>query len=211
MDLTTLLPDLTAFPLRRKYLIGVSGGCDSMLLLHALLARGYQRLVVCHLNHRLRGRASEGDARLVQTTAQRLGITFLGESTDVAAFAKETKQSLETAARVVRQDFFGRCATAERCYDLFLAHHANDQAETVLMNVLRGTGLRGLGGMREVTKLLPAGSRRALTLIRPLLGCWREDLRAMAAAESIEFREDASSQSSDHLRNRLRHELLPLA
>jgi tRNA(Ile)-lysidine synthase len=211
MPFESLLPLLAEFPSRRKYLVGVSGGCDSMVLLHTLLERGYKQLVVCHLNHRLRGRASQADAKLVEKTAAQLGLKCRIESINVAAMAKERKLSVETAARQARQEFFGRCAAEERCRTLFLAHHADDQVETVLMNVMRGSGLHGLGGMRQVSEFTVPGRPQPLVLVRPLLENWRDDLRCIATEQGIAFRDDASNASSEHLRNRLRHQLIPEA
>ena len=182
-----------------------------MVLLHALLERGFKRLVVCHLNHRLRGRESTADAKLVEKTAAQLGLKFHIECVNVAALAKERKLSVETAARQARQEFFARCAANERCQTLFLAHHADDQVETILMNVLRGTGLHGLGGMRRISQFHLPGRTQPLTLVRPFLECWRDDLRRVAQEQKISFRDDASNASSEHLRNRLRHELIPEA
>lgn len=201
----TLMPsDLAELSPRRKYLIGVSGGVDSMVLLHVLHALGYHKLVVCHLNHRLRGRASEADSKLVLQTASRLGYPCLVESVTL-----EKSPSLEAAAREARHHFFVRCARRQRCRRLLLAHHADDQAETVLMNVLRGSGLRGMGGMRAASTLSLDGI--TLTVLRPLLQRSREQLWEYAQAHHLRFREDATNASRDFLRNRLRHDLIPQA
>lgn len=178
-----------------------------MVLLHWLHGLGYRKLVVCHLNHQLRGRASAADARLVERTAEKLGFVCVIESASIERGA--AKHSLETAGRHARHAFFARCAQMHRCDRVFLAHHADDQAETVLMNVLRGSALRGLGGMRSITEM-QVGDRRLL-LLRPLLAYSREELRDYAAEHGVKYREDASNQSVDFLRNRIRHELLPLA
>ena len=178
-----------------------------MVLLHWLHGLGYRKLVVCHLNHQLRGRASAADARLVERTARQLGFTSVTESASVAGTTG--KHSLETAGRHARHAFFARCAQVHRCDRVFLAHHADDQAETVLMNVLRGSSLRGLGGMRSITEI-QVGERR-LVLLRPLLAYSREELRNYAAEHGVKYREDSSNQSGDFLRNRIRHELLPQA
>lgn len=211
MELSSLLPDPTEFPPRRKYLVGVSGGCDSMLLLHALSQAGYKRLVICHLDHQLRGAASLGDSRLVRSTARKLGFKFHTAKSNIAKLAASNKQSIETAARAARLDFFAQCARQERCYEIFLAHHADDQAETVLMNLLRGSGLRGLGGMKAVSAHQHPDLKRPLRLIRPMLGIWRAEIRTLAQEHGVAFNEDASNESTEHVRNRLRHELLPMA
>ena len=178
-----------------------------MVLLHWLHGMSYRKLVVCHLNHQLRGRASAADARLVERTSEQLGFACIIESGSVAG--RPGKPSLETAGRQARHAFFARCAQANRCDRVFLAHHADDQAETVLMNVLRGSSLRGLGGMRSLTEMQVDNKR--LLLLRPLLAFSREELRDYATEHAVKYREDASNQSADFLRNRIRHELLPLA
>jgi tRNA(Ile)-lysidine synthase len=177
-----------------------------MVLLHLLHQLKFHDLVVCHLNHQLRGAAATADALLVETSASQLGYPLLQESTDVAALATAHKQSIETTARAARHEFFQRCLRQTGATQIFLAHHADDQAETVLMNVLRGTGLHGLGGMRLRTRMDPAWE-----IIRPLLTFTRAEIRAWAATHDVKFNEDASNASPDYLRNRLRHELLPAA
>ncbi|MEZ5301268.1 MAG: tRNA lysidine(34) synthetase TilS [Verrucomicrobiales bacterium] len=197
------------YPPRRRYLIGVSGGLDSTALLHLLVEAGYRNLVVCHLNHRLRGRASAGDARFAASLAKQLGLSFKGASADVRALAKRQKLSLETAGRQARHAFFADCAREFRCPRIFLAHHADDQVETVVMNLFRGAGLRGLAGMREECPL-PARGNRKVSAIRPLLGVRRAELQSFAESERLRWREDASNASPEFLRNRLRSEILPL-
>lgn len=129
------------------------------------------------------------------------------EREDVAARAKRRRQSLETAAREARYEFFARVAATRKCAQLFLAHHADDQVETLLFNLLRGSGAAGLGGMRASTSRKIG--KATLTIHRPLLGVWREEIDAYVAAHALEFREDASNADPRHTRNRLRHELLP--
>jgi tRNA(Ile)-lysidine synthase len=195
---------LAGFSKTRRMLIGVSGGRDSVALLHLLAGFGFTKLVVCHLDHGLRGRTGAADARFVERLAGQLGLTVIVEKLDVAALAAERKLSLETAAREARYDFFGQTARETGWGTLFLGHHADDQAETFLFNLLRGAGGAGLGAMRPVTR------RGALTIVRPLLGVWRAEIDAFVKARRIKFREDASNTSPAHTRNRLRHEILPL-
>ena len=191
-----------------RYLVGVSGGRDSVALLHALLDAGFKRLIVCHLNHGLRGRAAAGDARWVQALAKRLGLECVSEKADVAQLATETGQSLETTARNTRYGFFARVARRRRCRALFLAHHADDQVETLLFNLFRGTGRAGLGGMSPESERTVDGVR--LRVLRPLLGVWREQIDLYISEHAIPFREDESNRAVDFTRNRIRHELLPL-
>ncbi len=198
---------LAEYPPARRYLIGVSGGRDSVALLHALRARGYGKLVVCHLDHRLRGRSAAADARFVGRLAAQFGCEFESATIDVRARAAERKESLETAARGARQEFFAEVARRRKCRLIFLAHHADDLAETFLMNLLRGAGPLGLGGMRAVAR--QKVGRQTLEIVRPLLGTWRSEIDAYIAAHGLRFREDRSNESLLPRRNRLRREIIP--
>ena len=196
------------WPTGRRYLIGVSGGMDSVVLLHTLISAGYQKLVVCHLDHGLRGRTSTADARWVARLAAGLQLPCLTGKRDVRAEAGAAGISLETAGRRARHQFFAEGAKQHRCHRVFLAHHADDQAETVLMNLCRGSA--GLVGMAEETRLTVPGFRTPLQLLRPLLTRSKADLLAAAGANGWTFREDASNAVPDVIRNRLRLEVLPL-
>lgn len=196
--------DLTSLSPGRKYLIGVSGGCDSMALLHLLHERGFRHLIVCHLNHGLRGREAAGDAALVRRTARKMGLTFEESRTNCAARAKQERKSLELAAREARREFFTQRARKYRCRSLLLAHHADDQVETVLFNFLRGTGAAGLGGMTAESRAY------GLKICRPLLGVKRSAILEYVKAAGVPYREDASNTDPKHTRNRLRHEVIPV-
>ena len=151
-----------AFPPDGRYLIGVSGGRDSVSLLHWLVNLGYKKLVVCHLNHQLRGRSSDVDARFVEKIALRYQAEFELESVNVRAFATKQKMSVETAARDSRYSFFAKVAKRRRCHTIFLAHHADDQIETFLINLFRGAGSAGGNKERcEVAQFLPTGRASA--------------------------------------------------
>ena len=183
--------------------MGVSGGRDSVALLHLLHARGFRRVVACHLDHGLRGTAATRDRRFVQRLAARLGFSFAAERVDVGALAAERRLSIETAAREARREFFVRAARRERCHILLLAHHAEDQAETFLLRLLRGTGPAGLAAMR------PVAMRDGLTVLRPLLATRREELEEFLRARRASWREDATNAEPAFARNRVRHALLP--
>ena len=203
------LPDIAWFreaPKRRRYLAGISGGADSAALLHLLHRHGFRDIVVCHLDHGLRGRASAGDARFVEKLAESLGYRCESGKAEVRAIMKAGGASMETAAREARHGFFGECSRKHRCDRLLLAHHADDQAETILWNLLRGS--RGLTGMKGSQVLMLAG--RPVECVRPLLGTRREELREWLAAERLTWREDASNAEPVAARNRLRNEALPL-
>lgn len=147
------------------------------------------------------------DAYFVAKTAKELGLECHSGGADVALFAREQKESIETAARVARHRFFAECAKAERCPRIFLAHHKDDQIETVLHHFFRGSGRRGLGGMREQSEVV--AGRRRLMFLRPMLGIGREEITGWLEENKIPWREDASNTSAEHARNRLRHKLIP--
>ncbi|MGD9419031.1 MAG: tRNA lysidine(34) synthetase TilS [Verrucomicrobiota bacterium JB025] len=198
---------LGSAPGNARWLVGVSGGADSVALLHLLAGAGFRKLVVCHLNHGLRGRASVEDAKFVKRLAASLGVECELGRADVGARMKRRGESLETAARNERMEFFGGCARKWRCRRVLLAHHMDDQAETVLWNLLRGS--RGLKGMREVSGMeLEDGME--LELVRPLLGIRHAELVAWLEARKLRWREDASNGEPVGVRNRLRNEVLPL-
>lgn len=198
---------LGRFPATRSYLIGVSGGRDSVALLHRLINLGYRRLIICHLDHQLRGRASTADAQFVKRLAARLKLDFEVERTDIAALARRSKQSIETAGRAARYEFFARVARRRRCRIIFLGHHADDLVETFLLNLFRGAGPVGFGSMRQVTIRNVNGV--ALTIVRPLLGTTREEIDAYLKSHRLEFRDDATNETLGPLRNRLRRRIIP--
>jgi tRNA(Ile)-lysidine synthase len=183
-------------------LVGVSGGRDSVALLHWLRAQGWPRLIVCHLDHGLRAE-SRAEANFVRELAAKWKCECDIARAGVAAQAQRKKLSIEAAAREARHRFFARCARTHGTDRLFLAHHADDQVETFLFNLLRGAGVGGLGGMPAVTTI------GKLRIARPLLGVWREEIDAYCAAHALTWKEDASNASREHTRNRLRHDALP--
>ena len=197
-------------PRGQNILIAVSGGLDSMTLLHTLKKlsgrHGWQ-LVVAHFNHRLRGRASDADERLVRKTAVALKLPVVVESANVKAFAAKSKLSLEMAARKLRHDFLARVAMKQKIKTVALAHHADDQMELFFLRLLRGAGGEGLAGMNRQS---PSPANRTISLIRPLLDFPKAELLAFARENKIPFRDDATNFSSNFLRNRIRNELLPL-
>jgi len=218
-----------------RYLIGVSGGRDSVALLHWLVNLGYKKLVVCHLNHHLRGRSSDADARFVQKLVERYNQESVGHAprvpssrigkrragptrrmagpdfelgaADVCALAKKKKMSIETAAREARYRFFADTARRRRCKVIFLAHHADDLVETVVINLFRGAGTTGLGAMREMSTRRV--DRIDLAIVRPFLAVWRKEIDAYVREHRIKFREDASNKNLNPFRNRIRHRIIP--
>jgi tRNA(Ile)-lysidine synthase len=191
----------------KRWLVGVSGGADSVALLHLLLEEGFGKLVVCHLDHGLRGRASTGDAEFVRQLAEEFGLELEMARVDVRERMESCGESLETAARHARNAFFAECAGKHRCPRILLAHHADDQAETVLWNLLRGS--HGFKGMRQEQRLVTE-TGVGLEVIRPLLGIRRAELVAWLKSRGHCWREDASNAEPVAIRNRLRNEALPL-
>jgi tRNA(Ile)-lysidine synthase len=191
-------------------LVAVSGGLDSMVLLHLLHGLAPQfgwRLCVAHFNHQLRGRASDADERFVRTTAAALDLPVRAGRGAVRAFAKQRSLSIEMAARGLRHQFLAQTARRLKCRAIAVAHHADDQVELFCLRLLRGAGGEGLAGMKWGT-VSPADD--GVRIIRPLLEVTRESLARFAREHGIRYREDASNASLDILRNRVRHELLPL-
>jgi len=191
-------------------LVAVSGGLDSTALLHVLHglapANGW-RLSVAHLNHRLRGRSSDADERLVSSICEKLALPVYVERADVRRIAREQKISIEMAARKSRHEFLARVAAKEKISTIALAHHADDQVELFFIRLFRGSGGEGLAGMKWRNDFPGA---KGIEIVRPLLGEPKSALCEFARANKVRFREDATNASLDILRNRIRHQLLPL-
>jgi len=193
-------------------LVGVSGGPDSVCLLHLLaqLRRDLGiSLHVAHLNHMLRGGESHDDAEYVVKMAGCLGLGVTVEERDVRSYRARHHLSLEDAARRLRYRFFAAVADEVGAGAVAVGHTADDQVETVLMRLIRGAGARGLQGMRPASKWHSAGGQ-ALTVVRPLLGVTRQRTEAYCRDHSLDPRRDSSNLLADRMRNRVRHELLPL-
>jgi tRNA(Ile)-lysidine synthase len=183
--------------------VAVSGGADSVALLRMLESlrdRLGVTLVVVHFNHKLRGAESDADARFVEDLARARGLEYVGGSEDVAAAAAAHKWNLEDAARRLRYSFFERTIAEGRATRIVVAHTADDQAETVLAHILRGTGPSGLAG------IYPAVG----SVVRPLLGERREDLRKYLRQLGQDWREDSTNRDLSKQRARIREQLLPL-
>src|SRR5262245_28360843 len=195
------------FPPDGRYLIGVSGGRDSVVLLHWLISLGYKDLIVCHLNHRLRGPSSDTDARFVEKLAKQHNLDFDVAGANIRALAKKQKMSIETAAREARYAFFAKTARRRNCRTVFVAHHADDLVETFLINLFRGAGSAGLSAMQEIS------TRRIddvdLTIVRPFLSVWRKEIDDYVREHRLRFREDTTNKNLTPLRNRIRHRVIP--
>lgn len=198
---------------RSRILVACSGGADSMALLHLLHAVNQSRfwqwkLVIGHVNHGLRGRESHADEALVCQTANTLGLPMelrrLKWPVRPRTPAGRQPQISENAARMARLAALEAMARKRRCTVVAMGHHADDQAETVLLRLMRGAGTGGLSGIR------PRRRFGSLQLVRPLLGWPRAALRHWLQSQNHSWREDKSNQSMRFLRNRIRLELLPL-
>ncbi|MGD0059654.1 MAG: tRNA lysidine(34) synthetase TilS [Verrucomicrobiia bacterium] len=176
-------------------LVGVSGGPDSVVLLDTLVKSGW-RPHVCHLNHQLRGPASDADAEFVRDLAVRYGLPNTIEWRKVAGD--------EDGARRARHEFFAKVAAQTGIQKLALAHTADDQVETFLLRLLRGAGVPGLVG------IWPERQLGKLRVIRPMLKVRRTEVLEYLSAQGLKYREDASNADTRFTRNRIRHELLPM-
>ncbi|MDJ0856647.1 MAG: tRNA lysidine(34) synthetase TilS [Desulfobacterales bacterium] len=190
-------------------LVGVSGGRDSMVLLAVLAALAgplrLQRLGVAHYHHGLRGAAAGRDAGLVEQTALSAGLPYYYARGDVAAHRRRRRMSLEEAARELRYAFFETTAHRHGFGHVALGHHADDNAELVLMRMLRGSGPRGLAGIPPVRRLGATGP----TVIRPLIAVDRAAIDRFGPQYGLASVEDESNRSPQFTRNRIRHDLLP--
>ena len=192
--------------------LGVSGGPDSLSLLHALHRLSPDlglSLHVAHFNHGLRADASDADADFVASQSETLGLPFSTAKEYVRSRAKGHSRSLEEQARDARYDFLARVAAEQNTSDVAVAHTADDQAETVLMHLIRGTGLRGLRGMFPVVET-QSFSGLDLKLFRPLLSVSRQQTEDYCRTLPLEPRIDHTNLLPETLRNRIRLELLPM-
>lgn len=185
--------------------VGVSGGCDSVVLLDLLRRTGFTNLAVAHFHHGLRGKAADDDERFVEQLARDYGLPFIAGRGMTRARAVRKRESIEEAARKLRRAFFARAAKRHCAATILLAHHANDAAETVLFHLARGSGLRGLTALRPSSPLEGSSAQ----IVRPLLGFTRGEIERYAKSRRLAFRHDASNLSREHTRNRLRLDVLP--
>ena len=187
-------------------LVAVSGGADSVALLcvlHELAPRLGISLVVAHINHCIRGKSSDADAGFARKLAARLDVPFVSKKVDVPELAKRSGLSMEMAAREARYSFLVRTARKLKVDAIVTAHTANDQAETVLLKLARGAGMRGLAGIpREI-------SHSGIRVVRPLLDVSRKEIEKFLRERKQPWCEDQTNRDSSYLRNRVRHEVLP--
>lgn len=188
------------------FVLGVSGGADSMALMHEFRQRDLQ-FVAAHFNHQLRSE-SDADAEFVKNKAKEAGVEFYLGTEDVASYALFHGKSIEEAARECRYTYLFSIAEEIGAQAVVVAHHANDQIETVLMHFLRGAGLDGLNGMTSVS--VNPTFHKYIPIYRPLLQVWRGEIEDYCSENCIKFIVDKTNTDTKYFRNELRHEVLPL-
>ena len=183
-----------------KVVLGVSGGADSIAMLYALneLIDYGLELIVAHLNHGIREEEAKRDSDFVKETAKSLGLTFVYGEVDTLKFKEESALSLEDAARTLRYKFFNQVLNKHYATKIATAHTMDDQAETVLMRLLRGSGSKGLSGIPPVSN----------SIVRPLIDTSRSEVEEYLRSKKVEWVEDTTNESKEFLRNRVRHDLL---
>ncbi|MBI3195231.1 MAG: tRNA lysidine(34) synthetase TilS [Ignavibacteriae bacterium] len=185
--------------------VAVSGGIDSMTLLDILVRLQQDwnfQLCVAHFNHKLRDEESEEDEVFVKQTAERLTLPFYSKSVKTAELSEGSRKSIQVVARELRYDFFQQLRLSRGYNKIVTAHNANDNAETVLFNLLRGSGVKGLCGIPS--------SRSDAGIIRPFLFATRERIHQYGEERSIAYHEDSSNKKTDYSRNLLRHHIFPI-
>ena len=183
----------------KKLLLAVSGGLDSMVLMHLFQELNYS-IGIAHCNFQLRGNESDEDENFVKLQAEKFQIPIFSIQFETEKFANTNKLSIQLAARKLRYDWFYQILEQENYDYLLTAHHLDDQLETFLINLSRGTGIEGLTG-------IPATNDK---IMRPLLPFSREEILAFAEENSLSWREDSSNASTKYLRNKIRHDVIPI-
>jgi tRNA(Ile)-lysidine synthase len=182
-----------------RILVTVSGGIDSVVLLDLLCKLGYA-CTIAHCNFHLRDKESDGDEQFVKTLAEKYEIPVFVRNFDTLEYAENNKKSIQMAARELRYDWFEELRQEQSCDWIVTAHNRNDVIETFFLNLSRGTGIQGLTGIRNKTG----------RLIRPFLFASREEIKAYALSNNLDWREDSSNASTKYSRNKIRHNLIPL-
>ena len=189
-------------------LVAVSGGIDSMCLAEKVRQSG-EPFAIAHCNFGLRGADSNADEALVRSWAAGHGITCHVRSFETSAYAAENGISIEMAARRLRYHWFGELCREHGYSGVAVAHNANDNAETLILNLLRGTGIRGIIGMKA-EGFIPDPDFSDIPLLRPLLGMTREEIEAFAKENGVKWREDATNAQNDYKRNKIRNLVFPV-
>lgn len=195
----TFIEEQKLFDQSQKILLAVSGGIDSVVMAH-LFCLGKCDFAIAHCNFSLRGNESDQDALLVENIAKSYKVAFHGTRFDTNAEANRRKVSIQMAARELRYEWFSSLIQLHHYNYLATAHHANDVVETVLINLVRGTGIAGLHG------ILPRNG----VVIRPLLFATRDEIEAFASEQKLAWREDSSNNTDKYARNLIRHKVVPV-
>lgn len=182
-----------------KVLLTVSGGKDSVAMVHLFLKAGFD-FGIAHCNFKLRGEDADADEQFVKALAQKNNIPFFNIAFETEKYAQEKRVSIQMAARELRYSWFEKIRSNNNYQYIATAHHKNDVAETMLINLTKGTGLAGLHGIKPKTK----------HLIRPLLGVTRKDVELFILEHNIIFREDQSNANTKYVRNKIRHKVIPV-
>jgi tRNA(Ile)-lysidine synthase len=187
------------FPETAHLLVAYSSGADSTCLAHALHKIGY-KVAIAHANFQLRGSESEADAKFASEFAEKLGLTYHERTFNTKNFQQEQKLSIQESARQLRYDWFEELRIAHSYHVIITAHHADDQAETMFFNFMRGAGISGLRGIPKVNG----------NIIRPLLDISKKEILDYLHKNKLTYREDSSNSETHYSRNFIRHEIFPL-
>ena len=180
-------------------LVACSGGVDSMVLCEVLLKLNF-KIAIAHCNFQLRGKESIGDALFVEQYALQHNISFPTIAFDTNAYKNEKKISTQMAARALRYEWFEKIRKENNYHKIITAHHLDDQIETILLNMAKGTGINGLTGMQALNQYIA----------RPFLAISKQEIAQFATVNNIQFREDSSNESDDYQRNKIRHHIVPI-
>ena len=200
-----------------SYAVAFSGGADSRLLLEltlrALTERygedGRHHVIALHLHHGIRGDEADRDLAFCEAVCAKLGIELISQRADIPAMAREAGESVETVARKARYGFFGRIMDERKIGILLTAHHADDNLETILAQLIRGSGTRGMRGI-PTTRMLGYWTDKQIKLVhRPLLDCTKRDILAACEELGLDFVTDSTNLETDCTRNRIRHTIIP--
>jgi tRNA(Ile)-lysidine synthase len=182
-----------------KLLLTVSGGVDSVVMVHLFNSIG-SNFSIAHCNFKLRGEESEKDEEFVKKLAQEIGVDFFSKSFDTYQYARQKGISIQMAARDLRYQWFEEVRENNNFSFICVAHHKDDNAETVLINIIRGTGLAGLQGIREKRSFV----------VRPMWIFSRNEIERFAIEHKLDFRDDSSNNDTKYIRNKIRHRVLPV-
>jgi len=187
-------------------LVGFSGGRDSVALVEALLCSGFEHLTLAHLDHGLRPESNKETPWIKRFAIER-SLNCITDRCPVAELASQQKRGIEETARHARYAFFLKIAKEQSVKKIVLAHHADDQIETLVFRLLRGSGVDGLSAMAKKSERSHANT--TLTIFRPMLAIWRHEIDEFVQTRRLAFLEDPSNATDDFTRNRIRHSLIP--